>query len=114
MITNLINNAYDAVKMSQTKWIEVNIEESDNKLIINILDSGPGIDPKIVSKIMDPFFTTKDVGKGTGLGLSISASIIELHGGRLYLDPTSAYTHFKIELPATHYNRSRGSQDQSA
>lgn len=48
---------------------------------------------------MDPFFTTKPIGKGTGLGLSISKSIIESHGGKLYLDRTSQMTTFIIQIP---------------
>ena len=50
-------------------------------------------------KIMQPFFTTKEIGKGTGLGLSVSKGIIENHQGTLSLDATCPNTRFVIELP---------------
>ena len=49
--------------------------------------------------MMNPFFTTKEVGKGTGLGLSISSGIISAHGGKLWYDKKSPNTRFVIELP---------------
>lgn len=63
-------------------------------------NSGPRIPENIRSKIMEPFFTTKDEGKGPGLGLSISRGIIEQHGGEFYLDHGSWHTTFVLLLPA--------------
>lgn len=65
---------------------------------IKVIDSGK-IAAEIAEKIMDPFFTTKDIGKGTGLGLSISLSIAKNHGGNLYLDQNANSTTFVLELP---------------
>jgi signal transduction histidine kinase len=97
---NLINNAADAVQNEPDKWIRIESQMLEqNKVLISITDSGPGIPESIVSKIMQPFYTTKDVGKGTGLGLSISKGIVEEHGGLLYLDRSSKNTRFQIELP---------------
>ena len=98
VIINLLNNAIDAMEVSSEKKITVHIESEENTVIAKITDSG-SIDPLIASKIMEPFFTTKAVGKGTGLGLSISQSIIENHGGRLYLNRESEKTQFIIQLP---------------
>ncbi len=67
---------------------------------VRITDSGLGIKPDIAEKMMQPFFTTKEIGKGTGLGLSISKSIAEDHKGRLYYDASAANTSFVLELPA--------------
>lgn len=62
-------------------------------------NSGPPISKEIREKIMNPFFTTKEVGKGTGLGLSISSQIAKKHNGELYLDPISVHTRFVLRIP---------------
>ena len=50
--------------------------------MVEIGDTGPGIDPDVLQRVFEPFFTTKDVGKGTGLGLDISRRIVvDRHGG---------------------------------
>jgi C4-dicarboxylate-specific signal transduction histidine kinase len=69
VIVNLINNSIDAVSKIENKWISIVV--SENKGLVRILfkDSGSGINEKVAGKMMDPFFTTKEVGKGTGLGL---------------------------------------------
>lgn len=98
VIINLLNNAIDAVEFQLEKKITIKIESTGKTVIARFTDSGQ-LDPKLASKIMEPFFTTKVVGKGTGLGLSISQSIIESHGGRLYLNRESALTQFIVQLP---------------
>jgi len=99
VLLNLLNNAHDAVQGQSDRWVEIKIEDFDQELGITVTDSGPGIPKEIAAKIMEPFFTTKEVGKGTGLGLSISRGIIESHGGRLHLDMTATNTRFIITLP---------------
>lgn len=99
VLVNLLNNAYDAVENLSEKWVELKVERSDDYCRISVTDSGDGIDPDLIDKIMMPFFTTKEVGKGTGLGLSISRGIIEDHHGKLYYDTKNAHTSFVIELP---------------
>lgn len=99
VLVNLLNNAYDAVESLNDRWVELKVQRTDHNCKISITDSGEGIDPVVVEKIMMPFFTTKEVGKGTGLGLSISKGIIEDHKGKLYYDMTNANTCFVIELP---------------
>lgn len=101
VILNLLNNAFDAVQMVEKKWIRINVAVTANTVGIEISDSGTGIPKEIREKIMQPFFTTKEVGKGTGLGLSISKGIVERHGGTLCLDENSPYTRFVITLPKT-------------
>lgn len=98
VIVNLLNNAIDAVETCEEKKITAQIGSDDRFAIVKITDSG-NIDPTITSKIMEPFFTTKSVGKGTGLGLSISQSIIENHGGKLFLNLESKNTQFVFHLP---------------
>jgi PAS domain S-box-containing protein len=76
---NILVNAIQAIKDEGTISISTFIETKYLK--IQISDNGCGIDPKIIDKIMDPFFTTKEPGKGTGLGLAITYKIIADHRG---------------------------------
>jgi PAS domain S-box-containing protein len=107
VVVNLINNAHDAVRNEKVKKVTIDFElrpqpgQSTNGLVaISVTDSGPGVPAEIRSKIMQPFFTTKEIGKGTGLGLSISRGIAERHGGRLYLDSNSiGGARFVLEVP---------------
>lgn len=99
VIINLINNAIDAVKDLDEKWVILQAYDEKSELVIRVSDSGPPIKNEILNKIFEPFFTTKDVGKGTGLGLSISASIIKDHGGILTYVKNQKTTCFEIRLP---------------
>lgn len=58
----------------------------DQMIIIDIDDSGHGLDPKHQEKIFDPFYSTKSTGEGTGLGLSVTRTIVEMHGGMITLE----------------------------
>jgi PAS domain S-box-containing protein len=100
-LLNLLNNAHDTVVGRSEKWISIEIKKTDQNLMIGVTDSGPGISREIKDKIMQPFFTTKEVGKGTGLGLSIAKGILESHGGSLKLDSESKNTRFVLEFPVS-------------
>ncbi len=80
---NLIKNAVEAVEKIPNPSIEIKIY-NEQKIIIEIRDNGVGIDDKMISKIFEPYFTTKS--KGTGLGLSIVKRIIEDHGGKIKIE----------------------------
>jgi C4-dicarboxylate-specific signal transduction histidine kinase len=99
VLINLLNNAVDAVKDQKTRWIELRVEEIDSIAHVYIIDSGPGIPYNIHEKIMEPFFTTKDVNQGTGLGLSISKAIMTDHGGDIALISERPDTTFRLRLP---------------
>jgi PAS domain S-box-containing protein len=99
VLMNLLNNAYDAVSSLPEKWIDIQLTEEQDRVTFSITDSGPGIPLSLQEKIMQPFFTTKEVGKGTGLGLSISKGIIEDHQGEFYYDEKSKRTRFIVKLP---------------
>lgn len=99
VLLNLLNNAFDAVETLPERWVQLTVDEEDDKLIMRVIDSGSGIPHEVVDRLMEPFFSTKEVGRGTGLGLSISKGIIDDHHGRLYYDHKCPNTCFVIELP---------------
>jgi signal transduction histidine kinase len=79
VISNLINNA---IKFTQKGRITINCEQNENEIIVQVRDSGRGIDPEIHSRLFSKFASKSE--QGTGLGLFISKSIIESHGGRIW------------------------------
>lgn len=99
VLLNLLNNAFDATNLREGAKVSINTRVIDGKVEITVEDNGHGIDPHIVDKIMQPFFSTKDIGKGTGLGLSISKGLIEGHKGTLAFIPGVGKTTFQITLP---------------
>jgi C4-dicarboxylate-specific signal transduction histidine kinase len=99
VLLNLLNNSFDSIINANDRWVKISATEEDRIIKIEVTDSGEKIPPEIQSKMMLPFFTTKEVGKGTGLGLSISQGLIENHGGKLFFDKTAKNNCFKIELP---------------
>ena len=82
--TNLIKNAVEAVSSIPNPSIIVQLLEIDNKIEISIKDNGVGIDDNKITKLFEPYFTTKE--KGTGLGLSIVKKIIEDHSGNIKIN----------------------------
>ena len=77
VVINLVMNAIEAMKEGGTLTIRVLCGESD--VILEVEDTGPGIEPELIDSVFDPFFTTKEAG--TGLGLSIVRKIVDQHGG---------------------------------
>jgi C4-dicarboxylate-specific signal transduction histidine kinase len=102
VLLNLLNNALDAAKKAEESWVELAVKEEGEGIVFAVTDSGRGIPPEIAARMMDPFFTTKDVGEGTGLGLSIAKGIVEDHGGSLEYDSGSANTRFRFRIPFAH------------
>lgn len=102
VLLNLIQNAVDAQEGMSEKKIGIEAIERDGLVDLKVWDYGSGIHRDIAGKIMNPFFSTKQVGKGTGLGLSISAGILENHGGKLSLAKNSSPTTFQAILPRYH------------
>ncbi|MBI4767658.1 MAG: PAS domain S-box protein [Deltaproteobacteria bacterium] len=102
---NLISNARDAME-TVTGLKELTIhsylteEEEETMVVVSVKDTGEGIPEVILSKVLEPFFSTKPVGKGTGLGLSLCFGIVEAHGGRLKIkSQVGIGTEVKILLP---------------
>ncbi len=99
VLLNLLNNSYDAVESLQEKWVRIEAAESGEYVVISVTDSGGGIPRAIQDQIMQPFFTTKEIGKGTGLGLSISNGILGAHQGKIYVDNDCPNTKIMIVVP---------------
>jgi C4-dicarboxylate-specific signal transduction histidine kinase len=99
VLLNALNNSYDAVIQSSEKSIRIEAQIHGRFVHIQVIDSGPGIPTELRDKIMEPFFSTKEVGQGIGLGLSISKGIINSHQGEIYFDYRSQQTVLVITLP---------------
>lgn len=85
LFMNLMTNALKAVKSSEQKFIRVELWKDSNAqnlpIKVAIEDSGIGISPELISRIYEPFYTTRELGEGTGLGLSVAHNVVEAHGG---------------------------------
>jgi signal transduction histidine kinase len=96
---NLFMNARDA--MEPRGVLQVITRSGVKGVEVDVIDTGHGIAPEHLSKIYDPFFTTKSVKKGTGLGLSVTYGIIQEHGGVIEaLSRPGEGTCFHLEFPA--------------
>jgi PAS domain S-box-containing protein len=97
---NLFMNARDA--MPKGGWLSVTTRLQGGQAVVEVADTGSGIPSEHLSRIYDPFFTTKAIGHGTGLGLSITYGIVREHDGTLNCDSTMGQgTRFVLALPLT-------------
>lgn len=100
VLLNIIGNACEAMEDSQTKVLSINKYFEDDDVIIEIEDTGSGIEKENFNKVFTPFFTTKKMGKGTGLGLAIAYGIIKMHKGHItFTSEVGKGTKFKVKLP---------------
>jgi PAS domain S-box-containing protein len=96
---NIIANACDAIEDRGVLQIQT-YQNDENYITVSIKDNGVGIPAEMLTKIFDPFYTTKEVGKGTGLGLSITSSIIEEIQGQIkVVSNVGIGSEFIITLP---------------
>ena len=103
---NIIINACDAMPKGGTLRVRSRFVETERLITIEIADTGVGIPPEQLTRVLDPFFTTKE--KGTGLGLSVVYGVVERHGGRLAIDSApGAGTTVTIRLPLSEAATSR-------
>jgi two-component system sensor kinase FixL len=101
VLHNVLRNAVDSLAESgaDVRRIEVSARAGQPGFVtLGVEDTGPGVSPAIAEQIFSSFVTSRN--EGTGLGLAISRSIVERHGGRLWLDKTSSGARFMITLPA--------------
>ncbi len=85
-LLNILINAMDATPPGGKIAIHAGVEKG--RTVMSVSDSGSGIEPGDLDRVLDPFFTTKEVGAGTGLGLSICYGIMQMHGGDLEISST--------------------------
>jgi two-component system NtrC family sensor kinase len=96
---NLLTNALDSLDNGPNE-IRVTTRVQNNEVRVVVSDTGKGIPPERLSRIFEPFYTTKAPGRGTGLGLSVCHRVIKQHGGRMMVDSKlEAGTQFTVILP---------------
>ncbi len=85
VFVNLISNALDAMQHSEVRRITITVRDARERgsVLVDVADSGQGIDEKEIDKLFDPFYSTKEVGQGMGLGLSITYGLVSQFGGSI-------------------------------
>jgi len=100
VILALVMNALDALPQGGNLWLSTSFGHEPNCARIVVRDDGSGIPPEILSRIFEPFLTTKETGRGVGLGLAISHSILERHNGNIEVQSEEGRgTTFTVTLP---------------
>ena len=94
---NLIDNALDAVP--EGSRVDVLAKRKNGRVVVSVVDNGPGIPAGVREHIFDPFFTTKPVGQGTGLGLDIVRRLVLHNDGVIEVDSQPGRTEFRVSLP---------------
>lgn len=105
---NLIRNGIEAMEDSASKEIFVRAKPADEDMVeVSVSDTGHGITPEAAEQLFQPFMTTK--AQGMGIGLSISRTIIEAHGGRIWMDPNpKGGAIFRFTLPGVREEELKG------
>jgi two-component system sensor kinase FixL len=87
VVLNLIRNAMDAMAVGPRRELVIGVAAGEpGTAVVSVSDSGPGIEPDVADQLFQPFITTK--ADGLGVGLSISRTIVEAHGGQIWVDST--------------------------
>jgi two-component system NtrC family sensor kinase len=98
---NIMMNAEQAIAATgRPGRIEITSKKADDRIITTVRDTGVGVSEEALSRIFEPFYTTKEVGKGTGLGLAIAYGIVQEHGGQILVaNHPEGGAMFTVELP---------------
>jgi len=117
VLVNLLVNAAHAIEpgSSEENLIRISVNSQSERVLIEISDTGTGIDPAIVDQIFEPLFTTKEVGFGMGMGLSITRNIVQSMGGAIEVDSTLGVgSTFSVWLNLADSNSERISESSDA
>jgi signal transduction histidine kinase len=95
---NLIDNALDAIPESGR--IDVSARSELDRVLVCVIDNGPGIPSDLLPRIFDPFFTTKPPGQGTGLGLDMTRRLVRRYHGDISVESHPGLTEFRVSLLA--------------
>jgi len=96
-LQNLINNAIDVVHVHAEITLEINVV-GKHELYFNIIDQGPGLSDELITKVYEPFYTSR--AQGTGLGLAVVRAVVEAHDGETWAANVKGKgTVFTIRLP---------------
>jgi two-component system sensor kinase FixL len=110
-VLNIVMNAFDAIEAkAERRGVTIKVApEKTGWVAVSVSDSGTGIDPAVATRLFEPFVTTKS--EGMGLGLLVTRSIVESHGGRIWVtsNPERGVT-FTFTLPVAKRNRAIASK----
>jgi len=95
---NLIDNALDAIPESGR--IDISARRELDRVLVRVIDNGPGISADLLPRIFDPFFTTKPPGQGTGLGLDMTRRLVRRYHGDISVESRPGLTEFRVSLSA--------------
>jgi signal transduction histidine kinase len=94
---SLIDNALDAIP--EFGHIEISARRDLDRILVRVVDNGPGIPADALQRIFDPFFTTKPPGQGTGLGLDMTRRLVRRYHGDISVESQPGLTEFRVSLP---------------
>ena len=95
---NLIDNALDAI--DEEGRVEIDVRTELDRVVVRVIDDGPGISEEVLPRLFDPFFTTKPPGEGTGLGLDTAHKLVSRHRGEIEVESRPGRTEFRVRLMA--------------
>ena len=99
VLSNILKNASEALDGCAVRRIAIDTARLGEEIVVQILDSGPGISDYALARLFEPLFTTKE--NGIGLGMPICKTIVEAHGGHLWAEsPAGGGARFNLSLPA--------------
>ncbi len=99
VVTNLLTNAAQAA--ARDGLVRLDARREGDRYVIVVTDDGDGIQPDVLPRIFEPFFSTKPTGEGTGLGLPVSLGIVQEHRGTLEAANGARGARFTVSLPVT-------------